>query len=74
MRPVDERGRLESDPFTWRASKSGLVFISRGGKIVTTIRGKAADQFLDKISALDDDGSQLLMAKQTGHYKHGNER
>ncbi len=74
MDTIDKRGRLESDPFSWRQTKSGIVFIERGGKTVTTLRGKAAEQFVRKITALNDDGAQLLMAKQTGHYKHGNER
>jgi hypothetical protein len=70
----DERGRLTSDPFAFRTTKSGLIFIERGGKTVTTLRGKAAGQFLAKAAVADEDQLQHLLARATGHYKHGNER
>lgn len=74
MSSVDARGKLETDPFTWRATKSGIVFIERGGKTVTTLRGKSAEQFLARVANLDDAAAQQVMARVTGHYRHGNER
>ncbi len=68
---VDRRGRLESDPFDARVSASGTVLISRGGRLVTTVRGKAAERLAAALDgARDDRATQLLLAKATGHYKH----
>ncbi len=66
----DKRGRLTSDPFAFRTTRSGIVFIERGGKTVTTLRGKAADQFLARAAAANEEQLQHLMARTTGHYKH----
>lgn len=73
MIEIDRRNRLADEPFAYRATKNGTVFISWHGKTVTTLRGKPADRFLASVQNLDDQGAQLLMAKATGHFKHGNE-
>jgi hypothetical protein len=65
---------LEIERFDCNETKSGLVQISYEGKTVTTLSGKDAQRFLVKIAACDTRGRQLLMAKATGHFKHGNER
>jgi hypothetical protein len=69
---TDRRGRLESDPFDARVTASGTVLISRGGRLVTTMRGKAADRLAAALDRAGDDDRavQLLLAKATGHYKH----
>ena len=68
---VDKRGRLESDPFDARVTASGTVLISRGGRLVTTVRGRAAERLSQALErARDDRATQLLLAKATGHYKH----
>ncbi len=63
-----------SNPFSFRATKDGQVFISRGDRQVTTMRGESARRFLARARGLDEEGAQQLMARATGHYKHGNER
>lgn len=65
---------LEIERFDCNQTKSGLVQISYEGKTVTTLSGKDAQRFLVKIAACDARGHQLLIAKATGHFKHGNER
>jgi hypothetical protein len=71
---IDRRGRLAEEPFEFRATKSGVVFIAWHGKTVKTLKGKAAETFLAKIADLDAGDAQLLMAKATGHFRHGTER
>jgi len=71
---IDKRNRFAEEVFTFRASKDGTVFISWHGKQMTTLRGKAAERFLEKIASLEGREAQLVMAKVTGHFKHGNER
>ena len=69
---TDRRGRLESDPFDARVTASGTVLISRGGRLVTTMRGKAADRLAAALDRAGDDDRavQLLLAKATGHDQH----
>lgn len=71
MSDVDKRGRLESDPFDARVTVSGTVLVSRGGRLVTTVRGRAAERLATALDqASDEHATQLLLAKATGHYKH----
>lgn len=73
MSEVDKRGKLEEKPFAFQSTKDGKVFIHWKGKLVTTLRGKAAGKFLKSIADADATQAQLLMARVTGHFKHGNE-
>jgi hypothetical protein len=62
---------LEEDPFEARVTASGQVLISRGGRQVTVVRGKAAARLAIQLeTAADERARQLLLAKATGHYKH----
>lgn len=74
MPDIDKRGVLDDDIFSYRALKDGKVFIYWHDKHVTTLAGKAAQKFLARIEPLDGKDAQLVMAKATGHFKHGNER
>ena len=72
--PIDKRGRLDEAVFTYRATKDEKVFISWHGKQVTTLSGARATRFLVEIAQADANAAQLIMAKATGHFRHGNER
>ncbi len=74
MGDIDQRNRLAEAPFDFRTTKAGHVFISWEGKQVKILQGKAAQKFLAKITGLDDHAAQLVMAKETGNFKRGNER
>jgi predicted ABC-type ATPase len=69
---VDQRNRLD-DVFSYRVSKD-KVFLFWQGKQVMILKGEQARKFLSKIANLDGKAAQLVMAKITGHFKHGNER
>lgn len=71
---VDKRGVLGEDIFSYRALKDGKVFIYWHEKHVTTLAGAPAAKFLKRIADLDGKDAQLVMAKATGNFKHGNER
>jgi hypothetical protein len=60
--------------FSYRQSKNGDVSIDRRGRSVTTLRGKAAIDFIDEVEGLESNEQQQLMARATGNYKRGNER
>jgi hypothetical protein len=65
---------LEDDPFDWRVTKDGQVLVSRGGRLVTTVRGTAAARLHGRLQRASDDDAQQLLARATGNYKRGNER
>ena len=70
----DKHGVLENGIFDYRAAKDGKVFISWHGKQITILSGKTAEKFLAKAETADFMEVQLLMAKATGNFKHGNEK
>jgi hypothetical protein len=65
---------LEDDPFEWRVTKDGQLLVSRGGRVVTTVRGSAAAKLLGRLERAPGDETQHLLARATGNYKRGNER
>jgi hypothetical protein len=72
--PEDARGRLVDDPFSYRIAKDGKVLVSRGGRLVTIVSGAKAARLAAGIEAAPDEARlQQLLARATGHYKHGNE-
>ena len=74
MGEIDKRGVLEDEIFAYQEMKDGRIFIYWHDKHVTTLAGKPAQKFLAKIAGLDGKAAQLVMAKVTGNFKHGNER
>jgi hypothetical protein len=74
MSPIDQRNRLDEDVFSYRVTKDGVVHISWHNKLVKTLKGRQAQQFAAKIAGLEGKEAQLLMARATGNFKHGNER
>ena len=74
MSQNDKRGKLEEQPFTFRTTKDGKVFIHWNGRQIMILKGKTADKFIASIEQSDSQQAQLLMARVTGHFKHGNER
>ncbi|MFK4730159.1 hypothetical protein ROT00_10765 [Agromyces mediolanus] len=74
----DERGRLQDDPFAWRATAAGQLLVSRGGRHVVTVGGADAARLLARLEdaeAKDDElAVQHLLARATGNYRRGTER
>lgn len=60
--------------FTWSARKNGEVAISRDGRVVTVVRGPAAERLTERLTSADDEAAQHVMARATGNYRRGNER
>ncbi len=69
---------LAADPYDWQATQAGHVLVFRGGRRVDTVGGKEAARLLARLEQADDAGDdarvQHLLARATGHYRHGNER
>jgi hypothetical protein len=71
--PVDQRGKLDEEPFSYRELSGGRIFIYWNGKHVTTLQGKAADKLRARLTNADEKAVQLALAKVTGNFKRGNE-
>ncbi|MFF2655079.1 hypothetical protein [Streptomyces sp. NPDC058045] len=57
--------------FRYQERADGTVLITHHGRAAGTLRGGRAARFLAEVTAGDP---QLVMARWTGAYKHGNER
>jgi hypothetical protein len=73
MANIDKRNRLDEEVFTFREAKDGRVMLYWHHKHVKTVAGAEAERFLKKIAGLEGKEAQLVMAKVTGNFKHGNE-
>ena len=62
-------GRAEG--FSFEQQTDGSVLITHHGRQATVLRGSRAARFLEEAAAGDP---QLVMARWTGNYRHGNER
>ena len=71
---TDKRGVLDEAIFSYSVTKGGKVFLYWRGKPVVTLAGRQAERFIAAVAAVGGKEAQLLMAKATGHFKHGNEK
>lgn len=74
MGNIDKRNRLEEEFFSYRVSKDNKVFIFWHEKQVMILKGKESEKFLSKVEKANTIEAQLIMAKITGNFKHGNEK
>jgi hypothetical protein len=71
---IDRRNKLDEEPFSYVVSKDNKIFIDWYGKQVTILKGKESEKFLARIEHANPKEKQLIMAKVTGNFKHGNEK
>ena len=61
--------------FTGLVTKDERVLVSWQGRVVVTVAGPKGHRLAAELgSAVDEDARQLLLARATGNFKHGNER
>lgn len=65
---------LEEKPFSYRKYKNGKISICWKEKEVMILKGKKADKFSLQMENASEFDAQMMMAKITGNFKHGNER
>ncbi len=74
MDNVDKRNKLDEEAFSYRINKDNKIFISWNGKQIMILKGSESEKFMSRIKTADPWEAQLIMAKVTGNFKHGNER
>ncbi|MBU2864740.1 hypothetical protein KO489_12860 [Reinekea forsetii] len=60
--------------FSCQITKDGRIFFVHSNRSAGVLSGKVASRFMAKFSQSNFQQQQLMMAKATGHYKHGNEK
>jgi len=68
QRPVDQRGRLDAEPFGYVVTKNGQIRISYEDRVVTTVAGGHGDRLAHRLERADPAQFQLLLAKATGNF------
>lgn len=75
---TDHRNRLEGQPFSYRKTKNGTIFVDYEGRTIKIMKGAEAERFMERIRFADEAGGgariQLELAKATGNFKRGNEK
>ena len=74
MKEMNAEGKFSEEVFSYKTSKDNKVFLFWFGKQVMILKGKDSEKFLSKISGVEFQESQLIMAKVTGNFKRGNEK
>lgn len=74
MNPIDQRHKLDEEPFSYQTSKDGKLFIYWHGKQVMILKDEKAKKLLTQLTHSDPSKVQLTLAKVTGNFKRGNER
>lgn len=71
---IDVRGRLKEEPFGYKLTKAGKMMIYYEQRQIMVLSEKQAGKLNSKLEKATEFDKQLLLAKATGHFKHGNER
>lgn len=74
MKNTDKRNKQVGKPFLYKITNSDKVIIHRNNKQIMIIKGKETVKLQSKILNKSEQQIQLILAKITGNYKHGNER
>jgi hypothetical protein len=71
---IDKRNILKENIFSYKICKNKKVLIYWHEKQVKILNEKEGSKFIEKINIADEFEKQLLMARLTGNFKHGNEK
>ncbi|PJN91654.1 hypothetical protein [Bacillus sp. mrc49] len=76
MSGIDKRNKLLEEPFTYILTKKATIIIYFNQKQIMVVKDKQAERLIKKIKNCEHSilEVQLLLAKITGNFKHGNEK
>ncbi len=74
MNKIDNRNKLKSEPFSYKVTKSNKTLIYYEGRQIMILSEKDTKKFINKIRNKSSFDIQLVLAKITGNFKHGNEK
>jgi len=67
-------GSDATDVFDWRERRGDRLELLHHGRVVTTLKGRAAVQLAERLERAGPAERQRLLARETGQYRFGNER
>lgn len=73
-KPIDQKNKLDDEPFNYKVLKDNKVQISWLHKDIMLLKGDQALKVLKKLELAQGKEIQLILAKVTGNFKHGNEK
>ena len=68
------KNALDEKPFSYRKYKNEKISIYWNAREIMILKGKKADKFSSQMENATEFDAQIMMAKITGNFKHGNER
>lgn len=71
---IDKRDILKGNIFSYKICKNKKVLLYWHEKQVKVLNEKEGSKFIERINRADEFERQLIMAKLTGNFKHGNEK
>lgn len=74
MGKIDQRDRLKESPFDYNITKSKKMMIYFENRHIMTLSEKESGKIERKLKGQNEFNIQLILAKVTGNFKHGNER
>lgn len=74
MATIDQRDRLKENPFDYNVTKANKMMIYFEQKHIMTLNEKETLKIMRKLDGASAFDQQLILAKVTGNFKHGNER
>lgn len=74
MGKIDQRDRLKDHPFDYNITKSMKMMIYFEQRHIMTLSEKDTSKIKRKVEGKSEFDIQLILAKVTGNFKHGNER
>lgn len=74
MSKIDQRDRLLEEPFSYKFTKSNKTLIYYEGRQIMMLSEKDTKKLMSKLKGKKGIEEQLVLAKATGNFKHGNER
>lgn len=74
MSNVDRRDKLKEEPFSYKVTKSNKILVYYEGRQIMMLGEKDTKKVISKLNNKNRFEQQLILAKVTGNFKHGNER
>lgn len=74
MGNLDERDRLKDNAFDYQMTKANKMMVFFQNKMIMTLSENKSIKLNAKLAVADEFNQQLILAKATGNFKHGNER
>ncbi|MCK1994003.1 hypothetical protein GW626_02765 [Peribacillus muralis] len=76
MGEIDKRNKLMEEPFTYILTKKATIIIYFNNKQIKVVKEIEAERLIKRLKDVENNilEVQLLLAKITGNFKHGNEK